>query len=369
MAEALSPGDFAPVGKQTITFMTQSLKQRFKAMPPIAWLLLLTGACLLPFLGKAFHIDDTLFIRVAQYIHKHPANFLGFEMNWFGLTMPMVQNFENPPLACYYLAVVASLVGWREWALHLAFLLPAFAAAWGIYSLASYHCKRPLLASVISVLTPAFIISATNLMCDVLLLAFWIWALVLFEQGLENRSLLKFVLSGLLVGLGFLTKYSALALIPLLLAYGFCKERRLGPWVLAVLVPLPFVIAYEWLSFHLYGRGLLMGALGYASSFSAGRNSNFWDKQVIGLGFLGGCCLPLLFYAPFQAPRKFTFHCAVLAVPCALLPLLAPSYRSAILDEPGCFQPLIYLQCVVFLFAGSFLLLMVFADLLNHRDS
>jgi hypothetical protein len=37
-------------------------------MPPRAWLVLLACACLAPFAGKAFHIDDTLFLRAAEQI-------------------------------------------------------------------------------------------------------------------------------------------------------------------------------------------------------------------------------------------------------------------------------------------------------------
>src|SRR6266566_5353229 len=84
-------------------------KERFTAIPPQAWLVLLTFACLAPFLNKAFHIDDTLFLRAAQQIQKHPADFYGFNMNWYGTTMPMVQNFDNPPLASYYIALLASI--------------------------------------------------------------------------------------------------------------------------------------------------------------------------------------------------------------------------------------------------------------------
>src|SRR5882724_2177256 len=127
---------------------TLTFRFPFASLSPLALLLALTFACLLPFVGKAFHIDDTLFLRVAEQIQKHPADFYGFRMNWYGVSRPMVENFDNPPLACYYLALAGWLGGWSEPVLHLAFLLPALAAAWGIFSLARFHTERPLLAGL-----------------------------------------------------------------------------------------------------------------------------------------------------------------------------------------------------------------------------
>src|SRR5437868_11424401 len=204
--------------------MVKTLKQRLVSIPPVAWLLVLTMACLAPFLNKAFHIDDTLFLRAAEQIQKHPLNFYGFSMNWFGTTKPMVENFDNPPLACYYIALVAAIGGWSETVLHLAFMLPALAVVWGVFLLAKRYCKRPAIAVLLTVLTPVFIISGTTIMCDMMLLAFWVWAILLFEKGLDQNKTIWFLGSGMFVGLAFWTKFTGMALVPLLIAYGCCKQ-------------------------------------------------------------------------------------------------------------------------------------------------
>jgi hypothetical protein len=36
-----------------------------------------TLACLAPFLGKAFHIDDPVYVEVAQQILRSPLDFFG----------------------------------------------------------------------------------------------------------------------------------------------------------------------------------------------------------------------------------------------------------------------------------------------------
>src|SRR4051812_34039948 len=46
-------------------------------------LTILTLVCLAPFLGKAFHIDDPLFIWAGKQIAQHPGNPYGFTVNWY----------------------------------------------------------------------------------------------------------------------------------------------------------------------------------------------------------------------------------------------------------------------------------------------
>src|SRR6266498_903791 len=101
--------------------MTFSISHGIRSVTPLVWLLAIFGLAFVPFADKAFHIDDTLFLRAAQQIQKHPGDFYGFSINWYGKTQPMTETFENPPLACYYLAGTSSVLGWNETALHLSF--------------------------------------------------------------------------------------------------------------------------------------------------------------------------------------------------------------------------------------------------------
>ena len=40
--------------------------------------------CLVPFLGKAFHVDDPLFLWTARQIIEKPGDFFGTTVNWLG---------------------------------------------------------------------------------------------------------------------------------------------------------------------------------------------------------------------------------------------------------------------------------------------
>ena len=52
-------------------------------------LIAVTIAALAPFLNKAFHIDDPLFLWMAQQIVKHPVDPYGFSVNWASFPEPI----------------------------------------------------------------------------------------------------------------------------------------------------------------------------------------------------------------------------------------------------------------------------------------
>jgi len=90
-----------------------------KVSAPI-WLALATAAALAPFLNKAFHIDDPLFLWMAEQITRHPLDPYGFTVNWAGPPQPMWVAMQNPPLCSYFIAAVSALFGSNEIALHLS---------------------------------------------------------------------------------------------------------------------------------------------------------------------------------------------------------------------------------------------------------
>jgi len=161
---------------------------RWFLLHPYLTLTLVVLAMLGPFLTKPFNVDDPLFIWAAHQIQAHPGNPYGFNVNWYGTMQPMWDVTKNPPLACYYLALAAGIFGWGEIALHFAFLLPAVAAIIGAYQLARRFCDHPMLAALVTLFTPVFLISGTTVMCDVPMLAFWIWAVVLWIDGTKQND-------------------------------------------------------------------------------------------------------------------------------------------------------------------------------------
>ena len=288
-----------------IESQTVNLKTSWISQHPRFVIGLILIVCLGPFINKAVHIDDVLFVWTGQWIQKHPTDFFGFQVNWWFSAIPMWVANYNPPILPYYLAGVASLFGWSEIVLHLACLIIAFVTALGVHALARMWCQRPLLAAAAAIFTPAFLVSSTTLMCDVMMLGFWIWALVLWERALvKERNWRQFIGAGALAGLAVLTKYSAITLLPLLLILGILRIRKPGWWLLGLAVPLLMLAGYEWFTAGMYGHGLFFAAVHYAHTMRIDLPGGWRASVIVCLAFTGGSLLPLLFFAPWLWRRR-----------------------------------------------------------------
>lgn len=285
------------------------------------WLLIgITLLCLIPFSGRAFHVDDPLFVWSGQQIVKHPLNPYGFQVVWDNYSEPMSEVTKNPPLASYYLAAIGSVAGWSERALHLGFLLPALALVLGTYRLSTRFTRSPLIATTAAFLTPGVLVSASSVMCDVMMLAFWIWAAVFWMEGLDKGKRSYLITSSLLLTLAALTKYFGICLLPLLLTYSIVRKRRLGLWALYFVVPILGLAAYQLWTTVLYGHAMFSEVFNFAHVEQAvhGRPS-FLTSSFVAASFIGGCTLSALFFSPFLWGWKKLSIALVVSALCSLM--------------------------------------------------
>jgi 4-amino-4-deoxy-L-arabinose transferase-like glycosyltransferase len=266
----------------------------------IALLVFICLLCLIPFINKAFHMDDPLFIWAAKQIQTNPIDFYGFTVNWYGYEAPMSEITKNPPIASYYIALVAFLFGWSEIVIHLAFLIPPCMVVVGTYYLAKELCEQPFLATVAAMATPVFLVSSTTIMCDTMMLAFWVWAIYLWLRGIKTNSNLDLVGASFLIAACSLTKYFGMSLIPLLIVYTLVEKRKIGQWMLFMLIPILILAGYQWATQALYGKGLLFDAVSYSTSTRGILSGNFLTNILTGLAFTGGCIITILFYTPLM---------------------------------------------------------------------
>src|SRR5437773_4125494 len=183
-------------------------------------------AALAPFLNKAFHIDDPLFLWMAQQVSQRPADPYGFSVNWYVSAKPMFSIMQNPPLNAYYMALAAKFLGWSELAMHGAFLVPAVAAVLGTFFLAQRLSGSLLTGALLMLLTPVFLVSATTVMCDVWLLALWVWSVHCWLRGLERHNYWLLLLASLLAPAAALTTYFVVSLVTLLAVYSIIQLLR-----------------------------------------------------------------------------------------------------------------------------------------------
>jgi hypothetical protein len=163
----------------------------------------------------------------------------------------------------------------------------------GIYLLAARLTRRPMLAAMTALASPAFFVSATNGMSDVLMLALWTWAVLLWVIAMQEDQPRLLLASGALVALAALTKYPAISLIPLLIAYGLAiaatpRGARMWWQVGALAIPVLVLIVYQIMTARMYGHGLLSDAGEYATSFRAENASSKIAQTVTALAFTGG---------------------------------------------------------------------------------
>jgi hypothetical protein len=272
-------------------------------------------AVLLSFSDKAYTIDDPLFLWLGSHLQSHPFDFFGFSVNWDGNLRPMYEVTRNPPLVGYYIAAAGSLFGFGERALHLAFVVPALAAAAGTWRVARRLCgthRAALEATALACASPVFLISSSNVMCDTTMLAFWMWALALWLDGLDGDKPLRLWGAAVLVAAAGLTKYFGFALIPLLAAYAGWHAREpatpsrggRSSWVLPLALPVGVAFGYEMLTTSLYGTGLLFDAARFAGDWRAQAGPSIAGRVLLGLAFAGGCSLATLLFAPLLwSPR------------------------------------------------------------------
>jgi len=281
----------------------------------------LTTALLLPFSGKAFHIDDTLFIWAARHITEKPFPFYWFSLNWYGYDMPMFQVMKNPPLTSYFIAIAAAFAGWSERALHIVFLIPAVSLGLAIYLIAERFTRLPLLGTLAAIITPVFLVSGTTVMSDVLMLDLWCWAVYLWLTGVEKKRIPLLLAAGILIALATFTKYYAMSLIPLLALYSVYRKDSLMLWLPSLVLALLLLVAYQLITKEVYGRGLLLDAAAYAANIGPTLVGNKLEKTFTGLDYAGGCIVTALFYGAFIWKKKTLLLWGALFIIC--IPFIA----------------------------------------------
>ena len=321
------------------------------------------------FLNTAFHIDDPLFLRVAEQIQKHPGNPFGFSVNWYGGSMPVWDITKNPPFASYYIALVAATLGWSEPALHLAFIAAAIAVGIGTYLLAARLCSHPLLAALTALLTPVFLVSSLTVMSDVLMLSFWVFAVYFWIKGIEESNSGALLIAAALVGVSALTKYFGMALIPLLLIYTASKKRGIGWWIAYLCIPVAILAIYQAATVHLYGRGLLLDAAAYATESKSDFAKFPIAKTYVNFAFAGACVATVLLFVQQLWSRKLIIGAVLLIVLATLLFFNVSSVGSFMMPAERTPHFLLALQLSIWGMAGISLIVLTSLDFYQRRES
>jgi len=350
-------------------FLPGFLKEVQQEKLSLCFLSIIIITCLIPFCGKAFHIDDPFFIWTAKHILVHPIDFYGFSINWYRWEMPLYEVTKNPPLVSYYIALASLPFGFGEVPLHIAFLIPALAASLGTYYLAREVSTHPLIATLASLLTPAFLVSSSTIMVDVTMLAFWVWSVVLWIWGIKNNKLWILCLSAIIAGLSALSKYYGICLVPLLFCFTLAEKRSLGWWVFPLLIPIAMMGMYDLLTYNFYGHHLFLEAILYPEQFRGSMFSGLGARAFKGLSFMGGGFIIVLLCTPLL----WSGRVLLMLVFASLITFAILSATPFIGDFPLRGEDgtrwMIIFQLSLFIITGLIIMILAFNDLYSQRDS
>lgn len=226
----------------------------------------------LPFLSVAFRVDEPNIIALARQIDREPRDPYGFEINWTGTTKPAHEVLANPPVYPAWLALWARLFGWSETSLHASNIPFAVLALVSFMVLARRVGAPPILAGVLLLGSPAFLLATHVVMPDLAMLSCFLVAISgsmsFLAHGRRGWLAVVFVVAFLAP----LMKYNGILLAPVLLVLWLFSGRRRELLVIAAAPAISFAL-WMVLSWQIYGtphflalRGLEGGPRSYVVS-------------------------------------------------------------------------------------------------------
>lgn len=241
---------------------------------------LLSLVLLAPFFGKAFTIDDTVFMREARHALQDPLHPTAFDMVWGEVPERVSQIVPTGPVMAWLL-VPSALAGGVEWLAHLVQLAMLWLAILATVSLAlrlGLAATWATAAGLLLVAMPAVLAMAGTAMPDVPAMALGVAGIERLVAWSQDRRFLQGVLAACFLALGALTRshvflllgVGAVFLVGPLLATKSWRDRLV---LCAPLLAAPVVVALVTLmtSDPQHGAGSILDAAARYSSASTPR--------------------------------------------------------------------------------------------------
>jgi Dolichyl-phosphate-mannose-protein mannosyltransferase len=261
---------------------------------------------------------------------------------WLWSRHPDFCYLDKGPIIAWFISAGTALFGKTVFGIRFFGTLLAFGTGTGIFLLARrLFCDRiAFWAVVLAAITPLFAVGATLMTIDTVYLFFWTFAALTFWHAKDDTRLGWWILTGVLVGLSMLSKYTGA--IELLSFAGFCAwhppsrhhlRRATFPVMLLVVVLfLVPVLIWNWQHGFPTSRFLVhRGALDEQAGFRPLEVVSFLAQQsavvspLLFLGLLAAVCWPRL--AP--TPRVETGYLLALFLPLFLLYLVLSFQRAS----------------------------------------
>jgi 4-amino-4-deoxy-L-arabinose transferase-like glycosyltransferase len=251
----------------------------------------------LPFLNQPIQGDDINYLYGAQHAQIDPLHPTHARYAFMGRIVDM-RGHPHPPLNAWFLALLLAVFkDISEVPFHAAYILFSWTAGFSALWLSRGFSPHPLAATLLFLVTPAFVINGTSFESDLPFVAFWLLSIALFVAAVDRHSVRLLILSALSMALTALSAYQAVLLVPILLLYG--RRWRLS-WIATL---TPAVVLLFWQLYERLSSGAMPASVlaGYMQTYGFQALDQKLKNAVALTGHLAWMVFPSLWLPPLLA--------------------------------------------------------------------
>ncbi len=258
----------------------------------------------LPFLNQAIQGDDYYYLAGAEHALIDPLHPTHVRYAFQGRMVDM-RGHPHPPFNAWWLGGLLAIAGdIKEIPFHAAYIVFSMIAGFAALSLARRFCPHPLLATLLFLATPAFVINGNSLEADVPFVAFWLLAIACFVTAVDKRSTRWLLISVVASAMAAFAAYQAVVLVPILGLFLWLNGRQWKPaWIVIFTAP---AVLIAWNIFERLSGGSLPASMlaGYMQADHLQSLVNKVRNAVALTVHLGWILFPALTVAAFwRIPR------------------------------------------------------------------
>lgn len=233
----------------------------------------------LPFINQAFHWDDRDYIEYTQAQAGDITQFHVLDYSYRGHFYWRLRNPHAPLLTTYLSLLLRAGAEVSEPLFHAAYLVFPLIAALSMYALSRRFTRHPLIATILLVSSPGFLVMSHNLMDNLPGLSLALASAALFIWGSDRDNWKLLLGSGIVMALAVMTAYQSLMIVPVLMAYALLNRNYQQKTYLPFVIPLA---VYGLWRMYIKGRYGLAPAV----SYKAGLHFDWQLRSMI--VFIGG---------------------------------------------------------------------------------
>src|SRR5579871_6805826 len=142
-----------------------------------------------PFLNQAIQGDDVYYLYGAEHAQIDPLHPTRAQYVFQGQIVDM-RGHPHPPLNVWGLGILLAIFrDIREIPFHAAYIFFSLIAAFSALWLARRFSPAPLAATLLFLVTPAFVVNGNSFEADLPFVAFWLLSMTLFIAAVDDRSI------------------------------------------------------------------------------------------------------------------------------------------------------------------------------------